>query len=309
MSWRRCANWAKEREFTLRLADRLGRSRGRLRLLDGINPPAAPRLKPDLTGWETRTLAAAWLGHATVLLRVGGMTVLTDPVLSNNVGVGLGLITGGPRRLVAPALGIRGLPKIDLILLSHAHFDHLDRPTLARLPKRTPVVTALHTRDLVTDLGFRSVTELHWGDGVELDNGVTIGALEVAHWGARTFYDMHRGFNAYVIDSNGAAGQRRVLYGGDTAYTDAFRDIAPVDLAVLGIGAYDPYVAAHATPEQAWAMAGHAGAKYVLPMHHGTFKLSFEPAGEPMRRLLAAAGPEAGRVVVREIGGQWHERN
>ena len=93
--------WAKEREFTLRVADRLGRSRGRLRLLDGINPPAGPRVRPDLTGWENHELAAAWIGHATVLLRVGGMTILTDPVLSNRVGVGLGLITGGPRRLDA----------------------------------------------------------------------------------------------------------------------------------------------------------------------------------------------------------------
>ena len=307
MSWRRCANWAKERELTLRLADRLGRSRGRLRLLDGINPPAPARLKPDLTDWENHELAAAWIGHATVLLRVGGMTVLTDPVLSNRVGVGLGLFTGGPRRLVAPALSVRELPDIDLILVSHAHYDHLDRPTLARLPKRTPVVTAHQTRDLVRDLGFRRVTELHWGDELELDNGVKIGAAEVAHWGARTFYDMHRGFNAYLIEAPGPGRPRRVLYGGDTAYHEGFKDLGEVDLAVFGIGAYDPYVAAHATPEQAWTMADHVRARYVLPMHHSTFRLSFEPVNEPMERILAAAGRDAGRIVVREVGGQWHE--
>src|SRR2546421_11651948 len=128
--------------MTLRLADRLGRGRGRLRLLDGLNAPARARLKPNLAGWDDHDLAAAWIGHATVLLRVGGMTILTDPVLSNRVGVGLGLFTGGPRRLVAPALRLRELPPIDLILLSHAHFDHLDRPTLARLPRRIPVITA-----------------------------------------------------------------------------------------------------------------------------------------------------------------------
>ena len=307
MSWRRCANWAKEREFTLRVADRLGRSRGRLRLLDGFNPPAGPRVKPSLKDWERRDLAAAWLGHATVLLRVGGMTILTDPVLSNRVGVGLGLFTGGPRRLVGPALSLRELPKIDLILISHAHFDHLDRPTLARLPTRTPVVTAHQTGDLVRDLGFRRVTELHWGDELELDNGVKIAALEVAHWGARTFYDMHRGFNAYLIETAAGPARRRVLYGGDTAYTEGFKEVGDVDLAIFGIGAYDPYVAAHATPEQAWAMAEHVKAKYVLPMHHSTFKLSFEPDHEPMQRLLAAAGSQSDRIVVREIGGQWHE--
>ena len=292
--------------MTLRLADRLGRSRGRLRLLDGLNPPAGARFKPDLKGWEDHDLAAAWLGHATVLLRVEGMTILTDPVLSNRVGVGLGLLTGGPRRLVAPALLARELPKIDLILISHAHFDHLDRPTLVRLPKRTPVITAYQTQDLVRDLGFRDVTELQWGEQVEMENGLRVSAWEVAHWGARTFYDMHRGFNAYLLES----AKRRVLYGGDTAYHEGFKEIggSPVDLAVVGIGAYDPYVAAHATPEQAWAMASHVKAKYVLPMHHSTFRLSFEPVNEPMERILTAAGRDADRVVCREVGSLWHDR-
>src|SRR4051812_39288327 len=215
--------------MTLRLADRLGRGRGRLRLLDGLNPPAAPRFKPNLSDWQDHDLAAAWLGHATVLLRVGGMTILTDPVLSNRVGVGLGLFTGGPKRLVAPALSVRELPAIDLILISHAHFDHLDRPTLARLPKRLPVVTADQTDDLIRDLGFRRVTELRWGESIDL-GGVRVTAREVRHWGARTFYDQHRGFNAYLIESR-TSPSRRVLYGGDTAYQDYFRDLSHVDLA------------------------------------------------------------------------------
>ena len=300
-TWKRCARWASRRPLTLRLADRLGRSRGRLRLLDALNPPAGPRSKPDLTGWEGHDLAACWIGHATVLLRVQGITILTDPVLSNRIGVGLGLVTGGPRRLVAPALTAEELPKVDLILISHAHFDHLDRPTLARLPKRTPVVTAHQTKDLVRDLGYRDVTELHWGDEVEFDNGLMVTAREVAHWGARTFYDMHRGFNAYLIESPG----RRVLYGGDTAYFDGFRDIGRVDLAVFGIGGYDPYIAAHANPEQVWEMANHVKAQRILPMHHSTFRLGHEPVNEPIERLLAAAGKDAERVCVREVGGMW----
>lgn len=302
-TWRRCANWAKQRPLTLRLADRLGRSRGRLRLLDGLNPPQGPRFKPDLKGWEDYELAACWIGHATVLLRVNGTTILTDPVMSNRIGVGLGLMTGGPRRLVGPALTARELPKIDLILISHAHFDHLDRPTLVRLPKRTPVVTADQTQDLIRDLGFRDVTELHWGDEIELEKGLRLTARKVAHWGARTFYDMHRGFNAYLIE----AGKRRVLYGGDTAYFDGFKDIGKVDLAVFGIGAYDPYIAAHANPEQVWEMANHVRADRILPMHHSTFRLSFEPTSEPMERMLTAAGKDAQRVCVREVGGMWGE--
>ncbi|HEV2294466.1 MAG TPA: MBL fold metallo-hydrolase [Tepidisphaeraceae bacterium] len=266
-------------------------------MLDQCNPPARAPFIPDLARWDDHSLAALWVGHATVLLRVGGMTILTDPVMSNRVGLGLGLITGGPRRLVAPALSVGELPRLDLILLSHAHFDHLDRPTLVRLNKHVPVITAHHTKDLVRDLGFRKVSELRWGEQKTI-GPATITAREVLHWGARTFYDQHRGFNAYLIESGG----RRVLYGGDTAYGEHFRDLRRVDLAVLGIGAYDPYVAAHATPEQALAMADHVRAERVLGMHHGTFRLSFEPDGEPMERLLTAAGRDTERIVARQIG-------
>lgn len=300
MSWRRCAEWAKRRPVALRVADRLGRGRGRLRVLDRLNPPAPAPRKPDLANWENHDLAAAWIGHATVLLRIGKMTVLTDPVLANRVGVGLGVCTGGPRRLVAPALSIAELPKIDLLLISHAHFDHLDRPTLGRLPKRIPVVTAGKTRDLVTDLGYREVHELRWGESVNVGS-LSLTAHEVVHWGARTFYDHYRGYNAYSI----AGGNRRVLFGGDTAYHEGFRDVEPVDLAILGIGAYDPYVRVHATPEQAWTMADHCSAERILGMHHSTFRLGHERVDEPMQRLLTVAGRDVDRVVAREIGSKW----
>jgi L-ascorbate metabolism protein UlaG (beta-lactamase superfamily) len=286
--------------MALRVADRLGRGHGRLRVLDRLNPPAASPRKPDLTNWERHDLAAVWIGHATVLLRVGGCTILTDPVMANRVGVGLGVCTGGPRRRVAPALRVRELPPIDLLLISHAHFDHLDRPTLVRLRKDVPVVTAHHTRDLIADLGFRSVTELRWGESTNVD-GLTLAAHEVKHWGARTYYDDHRGYNAYSIASR----RTRVLFGGDTAYHTGFRDLAPVDLAILGVGGYDPYVHCHATPEQAWAMGNHVRAAHVLPMHHSTFRLSRERVGEPIERLLDAAGNQSDRVVCREVGGTW----
>jgi L-ascorbate metabolism protein UlaG (beta-lactamase superfamily) len=289
--------------LTLKLADRLGRSRGRMAVLDKIHPPARARQTPDLRNWTDHNLAAIWIGHATILLRIGGMTILTDPVFSSRVGVGLGLLTAGPKRLVAPALSLRQLPPIDLILISHAHFDHLDRPSLARLPKRTTVITSLHTADLIRDLGFRKIVELDWDEHLRLPHGVQVRAHPAQHWGARTFHDMHRGYNSYVI----SAGKRRMLYGGDTAYHTHFKSLDRVDLAILGIGAYNPYIAAHATPEQAWEMAGHCGARAILPMHHSTFRLSYEPIGEPIERMLAAAGDEVERVVVREVGGQWSE--
>jgi L-ascorbate metabolism protein UlaG (beta-lactamase superfamily) len=304
MSWRTFTDYLKHKPWALRLADRLGRGRGRgrMRWLDALNPPPPARKKPDLSNWQNLPLAAAWVGHATVLLRISGMTILTDPVFSHRVGLGLGLMTAGPRRQVAAALRIDELPPVDLILISHAHFDHLDRPTLSRLPKGSPVVTAAGTSDLIADLGFASVTELPWGESTTIGDGaLKVTAQEVRHWGARTFYDKHRGYNGYLLEAGGV----RVLYGGDSAYQDFFRQVANVDLAILGIGAYDPYIQAHATPEQAWEMAGHAGAAAVMPMHHSTFRLSHEPMDEPIRRMLAAAGADSARVVVREIGDMW----
>ena len=305
-SWKRYADVAKRRPVALRVADRLGRGKGRLRVLDrATRLPPAP-LRPDLTDWHRHGLAAAWVGHATVLLRVGGAsgaTVLTDPVFSPRVGIGLGVATAGPKRLVAPAVRIKELPPVDVVLLSHAHFDHLDRPSLAALARRFPrarVVTAAGTADLVDDLGFASVAELKWGESADAA-GLKITALPARHWGARTFYDTHRGYNGYLIE--GAA--RRVLFAGDTADHRDFAGLGPVDLAIVPIGAYDPWIANHATPEQAWRMANEAGAARVLPVHHATFTLSREPTGEPIARLLAAAGDRADDVVVTRVGGQW----
>ena len=299
--WRSITDLAKRKQWPLRVADRLGRGQGRLRVLDhvgGWNVPAAVA-KPDLTKWNEETLAAAWIGHATVLLRIGGVTILTDPVFSLRVGLGFGLATAGPRRLQRPALAIDELPPVDVILLSHAHFDHLDRPSLARLPKQCDVVTFRGVGDLVRDLHFRSVTEIEWGDAHRIGDLLVTG-MPVQHWGARTFYDTHRGYGGFLL----AAGGRRVLYGADTAYHEQWQGTAPVDLAILGIGAYDPYIAAHATPEQAMAMAGHVGAKNVLPVHHSTFRLSHEPVAEPIERMLAAAN-DVSRIVIRQPGEQW----
>jgi L-ascorbate metabolism protein UlaG (beta-lactamase superfamily) len=232
------------------------------------------------------------------------MTLLTDPVLCNRVGIGLGLITGGPRRHFAPALSIRQLPPIDLMLISHAHYDHLDRPTLVQLNKNIPVITAGGTFDLIRDLGFRQIAELRWGESTSL-HSLKITAQKVRHWGARTFFDSHRGFNAYLIEG----ANKRILYGGDTAYQDYFKEIPKVDLAILGIGGYDPYLASHATPEEAWAMANHLNADYLLPMHHSTFRLSHEPTREPIERLLTTAGKNTDRIIFTKIGAQWSAAN
>jgi len=117
--------------------------------------------------------------------------------------------------------------------------------------------------------------------------------------------DTYRGYNGYVIES----GRYRVVFGGDTAYTDRFKNIrrnAGFHLAIMPIGAYDPWIRVHCNPEQAWTMVNHAGAEYILPVHHQTFQLSREPFREPIERLLEACGPEPDRVCVQEIGAEFH---
>jgi L-ascorbate metabolism protein UlaG (beta-lactamase superfamily) len=134
---------------------------------------------------------------------------------------------------------------------------------------------------------------------------VNVRALQVKHWGARTRTDVHRGYNGYLIE----AGRYRIIFGGDTAYTDLFRQVRTskaVDLAIMPIGAYNPWIHAHCNPEQALAMANHAGAEFVLPVHHRTFQLSNEPYEEPIERLLLASGSAEERIAVREIGEEFH---
>jgi L-ascorbate metabolism protein UlaG (beta-lactamase superfamily) len=258
---------------------------------------------PNISAWSDKGVHAAWIGHSTVLLRIDGFTILTDPVLSTRIGIGFGPLVIGLKRLVHPAISIKDLPTPDLVLLSHAHMDHFDVPSLRKLENpRTTVVTAAGTSDLLRVGKYRSVQELRWDEACQV-GPARIRALEVKHWGARMHTDTHRGYNGYLIES----GRYRIIFGGDTAYTDAFRTMRssrPVDLAIMPIGAYDPWIRAHCTPEQALAMANDSGADFVLPVHHQTFKLSNEPLTEPIERLLAATGSTEYRIPIRNIGDE-----
>jgi L-ascorbate metabolism protein UlaG (beta-lactamase superfamily) len=264
----------------------------------------APRV-PRIGTWPDEGVHAAWIGHSTVLIRVNGFTILTDPVFSERIGVKLGPVTIGMKRLVRPAVEISKLPAPDLILLSHAHMDHFDRPSLRRLENSgTVVITARSTTDLLRVNRYKAVHELGWDESCQV-GPVRVRAFEVKHWGARTQTDTHRGYNGYLIES----GRYRIVFGGDTAYTEAFRKIRSskaVDLAIMPIGAYDPWIHAHCNPEQALTMANDMRAELILPVHHQTFKLSAEPFREPIERLLAASGSAQDRVHVRNIGDELH---
>jgi L-ascorbate metabolism protein UlaG (beta-lactamase superfamily) len=188
-------------------------------------PIAPASARPNPAEWSDNRLTTAWLGHATVLINFFGIKILTDPVLFPRIGIRLPGLTVGPKRLTAPALTIRDLPKIDIVLLSHAHFDHFDN--------------------------------------------------------------------------------RRIIFSGDTALSDSFeglRAFGPIDLAIMPIGAYNPWIHSHCTPEQAVQMANEAGAHFIMPVHHQTFRFSAEGFREPIERIQTALHETPERIALREIG-------
>jgi L-ascorbate metabolism protein UlaG (beta-lactamase superfamily) len=274
-------------------------------IFDGRGKPMPPAHRPVPASWRDDAITGSVLGHSTVSLNFLGVQVLTDPVFSRRVGLGLPPFVLGPKRYHAPALAPRELPKPDLIVLSHAHFDHFDVWSLRKFDRRTPVVTARATADLLRCHGFRHVHELDWGQAATIatrHGPLTITAFEVAHWGARMMRDDHRGYNGYLLTRGG----HTVGFAGDTAYTPAFarlKDPArPIDLMLMPIGAYDPWIRAHCNPEQAVEMARQAGARTFVPIHHETFKLSAEAMDEPAARVRAAFAAEPHRLLAVSVG-------
>jgi L-ascorbate metabolism protein UlaG (beta-lactamase superfamily) len=265
-------------------------------------PPAPHTPTPD--AWHDNAVTLAWLGHATVLINFYGVRILTDPVLFPRIGVDLGIGSFGPLRLVQCALEPEALPEIDLVLVSHAHFDHLDTPSLAAVPGRPAAVMATATSDLLPRRHYASVEELRWNDTTRVTTPhgeVWVRAIEVKHWGARLGRDSYRGYTGWVVEREG----RRLLIGGDTASTEAFRvhrRFGPFEAAVMPIGAYDPWIANHCTPEQAVTMADAAGARLFVPVHHRSFALSREPVNEPIERAQQILHGEQDRLALRDIG-------
>jgi L-ascorbate metabolism protein UlaG (beta-lactamase superfamily) len=269
----------------------------------GRDIPAAPN-KPAPATWDDNAITLSWLGHATVLINFYGVRILTDPVLFPRIGVDLGLGTLGPQRLVHCALTAAELPEIDLVLVSHAHFDHLDTPSLGEVRGNPAAVMAWATSDLLPSAPYSSVSELRWDESTRVvtrQGDVVVRAIEVKHWGARIRRDTHRGYTGFVVEREG----KKLLIGGDTASTHLFashRRFGPFEAAVMPVGAYDPWIFNHCNPEQAVTMANAAGARLFVPVHHQSFQLSREPLMEPIERVQEALAKEQERLVIRAIG-------
>ena len=269
----------------------------------GRDVPPAP-YTPTPTSWSDSAITLAWLGHATVLVNFYGFWILTDPVLFPRIGVDLRVGSLGPLRLVKCALAVEALPELDLVLVSHAHFDHLDTPSLASVPGLPAAVMAVGTSDLLPSRAYSSVTELRWDETTRVrgrHGDAVVRAIEVKHWGARLRRDTWRGYTGFVVEREG----RRLLIAGDTAASSAFhshRRHGPYEAAVMPIGAYNPWIRNHCTPEQAVTMADAASARLFVPVHHRSFRLSNEPYDEPIERAAAALHGEHDRLAIREVG-------
>jgi L-ascorbate metabolism protein UlaG (beta-lactamase superfamily) len=226
-------------------------------------------------------ICITWIGHASFLVQIAGYNILIDP----NWAKWLKVI----KRVREPGLQLHELPSIDLVLVTHAHFDHLDRRTLRKVAAEQPIVVPFEVGNLVTDLGFRSVHELQYWEHHH-HGPLTITLTPCHHWGARILHDSHRGFGGFVIQ----AGGRSIYHCGDTAFFNGFKEIGarlPIEIALLPIGAYDPPSGrdVHMNPEEAVQAFLDLQAKILVPMHYGSFRLSYEPLEEPPSRLLVNA--------------------
>jgi len=253
-------------------------------------------------------LGVTFIGHSSFFLQLSGRKVLVDPVFSKR----LILL----RRQRHPGVLVRDLPPIDLILLTHAHMDHLDLASLRRVIRATRRITGVSpevvvprgVEDLVARLGFSRVRRLAWWEQTEA-HGLEITMTPCKHWGARMFRDTHRGYGGYVVEGGGQS----VYHSGDTAYFDGFREIGErlkPQVALLPIGAYfpDAYRSVHTSPEEAVRGFVELGASQMVPMHYGTFRLGREPIEEPVQRLLAEAARLGitDRIKVLEEGETMH---
>jgi L-ascorbate metabolism protein UlaG (beta-lactamase superfamily) len=226
-------------------------------------------------------ICITWIGHASFLIQTHEVNVLVDPIWSKWLKV--------IKRLKRPGFEIDHLPEIDFVLVTHAHFDHLDRRTLRRVAADQPIVVPIGVGNLVHDLGFHIVHELDYWQTVKL-GPIDVSLTPCYHWGARFLADLHRGFGGFAISVD----DRTIFHCGDSAYFPGFREIGEhykIDIALLPIGAYDAPTGreVHMNPEEAVKAFTELGAKTLVPMHYGTFRLGFEPLHEPPERLLACA--------------------
>lgn len=249
-----------------------------------LTPRIGDHKNPEFPKLDHGQVALTWIGHASFLVQFTDLNVLIDPNFAN----WLFLL----KRIKRSGLRIEHLPPIDLVLLTHAHFDHFHKPSLRKLPHPKIGVMPWGMGDLARDLGFERIVELDWWESFQHgDYKVTLTPCK--HWGARMLRDGHRGYGGFVLEHQG----RKIYHAGDSAYFDGFKQIgkhlAP-EIALLPIGAYRPesFRNVHMGPDEAVKVFHDIAAKFFVPMHYGTFRLSFEDMDEPPRWLRQLASDQ-----------------
>ncbi|HET6400547.1 MAG TPA: MBL fold metallo-hydrolase [Candidatus Kapabacteria bacterium] len=298
----------------------------------GHQKPEDPKFKPDWKTWPNDTLALAWLGQSTVLINFYGTWIITDPVFSERVGIPLGPLTVGPRRMVHAPLQPEELPPIDLILISHAHMDHTDLPSLRLMMSvgrngispQPQIIIASNTKDIYADLKFQKIRELDWGERntISPHTDLQVEAIEVRHAGWRMPWQPCRArnekngmsYNGYLVEKRDEHGELHAfVFGGDTGYIKSFHAIGErmrlegreIECAIMPIGTYNPWVQTHCNPEQAWRMTQEMNARYIVPIHWNTYMQSSEPRYEPMEWLRRVVD-EPRAIALTEHGETWN---
>ena len=248
-------------------------------------------------------LGITFIGHSSFFIQIAGQNVIIDPNFARWLFV--------LKRLRQPGVHLRDLPPIDLVLVTHAHFDHLHRPSLRALAQQArrrgadapTIIVPHHVRDLVADLGFKEVIELNWWHS-HREAELTITHVPSRHWGARILKDSYRGYGGYVLQDD----RHSIYHAGDTAYFSGFGEIGErlkPEVALLPIGAYSPasFRNVHTSPADAIRAFLDLKSQWMVPMHYGTFRLSHEPMEEPLQLLrmeVQAAGIEDRLLVLEE---------
>lgn len=250
-------------------------------------PVASDTALPPLAAGQT---SVTWIGHATHVVRTGGLTILTDPVWSRS-------ISGIPARLTPPGLPLSAVGKVDAVVISHNHYDHLDTPTIRQLPRDTPMLVPAMLGSWFRRRNFTQVFELDWWERVPIGE-VTFEFVPSHHWSRRSLSDTCKTlWGGWILTSDDAS----VYFAGDTGYGHWFREIGTrhpdLDVALLPIGAYEPnwfMKPVHMTPAEAVQACGDLGARRMASMHWGTFMMTCEPVLEPLMKVRAAWA-ESGR--------------
>jgi L-ascorbate metabolism protein UlaG (beta-lactamase superfamily) len=276
-------------------------------------PPRAPYVPQyaeanleAIKNLDSSKIQITWIGHSTFLIQVAGVNIITDPIWSDRASP---LSFLGPKRHARPGMAFADLPKIDIVLISHTHYDHLDRPTIKKLGTSPHYVMPTNVASWFAKLGIKNTAELSWWNNENVGN-IKISAVPAKHWSKRNLWGTgDAGWNGYVIETpNGV-----IYFAGDTGYhAEYFKEIGRrfhlIDLGLIPIGAYYPewiFGRFHVNPREAVVIHQEIGAKRSIGMHWGTFKLTEEPLDEPpilLEREAAAANLASDEFTTMKIG-------